>query len=77
MKDEIGGKLMITFPALKPKTCGYLTEENDKNKKIKKAKMCQKWNIKFEDYKIYLDATQLKPTKDLMKIALEKIIKFP
>ena len=42
MKDEIVGKLMITFPALKPKRCGYLTEDNDENKKIKKAKMCQK-----------------------------------
>ena len=31
----------------------------------------------FEDNKNYLDATQLKPNKNLMKIALEKIIKFP
>ena len=77
MKDEIGGKLMITFPALKPKKCGYLTEDNDENKKIKKTKMCQKWKIIFEDNKNYPDATQLKPTKNLMKIALEKIIKFP
>ena len=70
MKDELGGKLMIKFPTLKPKRYGHLIEDNDENKKIKGGKLCQ-------DYKNYLEATQLKPTKNLMRIALEKIIKFP
>ena len=29
MKDELGGKIMIAFPALRPNTYSYLTDENE------------------------------------------------
>ena len=35
MKDEIVGKVMKEFAALRPKTCNYLTDNNDKDKKAK------------------------------------------
>ena len=33
MKDELDGKIMTEFVALKPKTCSYLTNDSDENKK--------------------------------------------
>ena len=33
MKDELDGKIMTEFVALKPKTCSYLTDDSDENKK--------------------------------------------
>ena len=33
MKDELGGKIMVEFAALIPKTYSYLPDDNDKNKK--------------------------------------------
>ena len=33
MKDELDGKIMTEFAALKPKTCSYLTDDSDENKK--------------------------------------------
>ena len=39
MKDELGGKIMTGFAALGPKTCSYLTDDNDENeKKLKTQK---------------------------------------
>ena len=32
MKDELDGKIMTEFVALKPKTCSYLTDDSDENK---------------------------------------------
>ena len=40
MKDELGGKIMREFVALKPKTCSYLIDRNDEklnNKRHKKV----------------------------------------
>ena len=52
MKDELGGKIMTEFAALRPKTYGYLTADNDRNKKSKGTKRCViKQNLKSEDYK--------------------------
>ena len=52
MKDELGGKMMIDFVALRPKTYSYLTDdcEEDKNAKGTK-KYVIKQILKFSDYK--------------------------
>ena len=39
-KDELGGKIMIYFAALRPKTYSYLTNDNDGHKKAKDTKKC-------------------------------------
>ena len=60
MKDELGGKIMIKFTALRPKTYCYLKDDNNENKKAKGAKKyVAKRKIKFKDYKYCLEATQL------------------
>ena len=38
MKDELGGKIMIEFAALRPKTYSYLMDEGSENKKVKGTK---------------------------------------
>ena len=40
MKDELGGKLMTAFAALRPKTCSYLKDDIDENKTAKSTKLC-------------------------------------
>ena len=40
MKDELGGKIITRFAALKPKTYSYLIDDGDDNKKAKGTKMC-------------------------------------
>ena len=40
MKDELGGKIMADFATWRPKTCNYITDENDKNKKTKGPRKC-------------------------------------
>ena len=43
MKDELGGKIMKEFVALKSKTCSYLTDGNNKKLKHKRhKKVCSK-----------------------------------
>ena len=85
MKDESGEEIMTEFAALRSKTCSYLTDDNDENRKANGAKKCiMKRKIKFEDYKHCLEVTQLEkkldqreklPTIKLMLTVLEKIIK--
>ena len=40
MKNELTGKIVTEFAALKPKTESYLTDDSDENKKAKGTK---KW----------------------------------
>ena len=52
MKDELGGKIMTEFVALKPKTYSYLTDDCEEDKKAKGTKKCIiKRRLKFSDYK--------------------------
>ena len=60
MKYELGGKLMADFAVLRQKTCSYLIDGNDKNKKAKGTKKYViKRILKFEEYKHYVVANQL------------------
>ena len=52
MKDELGGKIMTEFVALRPKTYSYLTDDDNNDKKVKGTKKCViKRILKFNDYK--------------------------
>ena len=52
MKDELGGKIMAEFVALRPKTYSYLTVDCKEDKKAKGTKKCViKRYLKFGDYK--------------------------
>ena len=52
MKDELGGKIIMEFIALRPKTYSYLTDDCKEDKKAKGTKICViKRMIKFNDYK--------------------------
>ena len=52
MKDELGGKIMIEFFVLRPKTYSYLTDSCKEHKKAKGTKNCViKRRLKFNDYK--------------------------
>ena len=52
MKDELGGRVITEFVALRPKTYSYLTDDCKEDKKAKGKKKCViKRMIKFDDYK--------------------------
>ena len=52
MKDELGGKIMIEFAALRPKTYSYLMDDDSEAKKASGTKKCViKKVLKFNDYK--------------------------
>ena len=52
MKDELGGRVIMEFVALRPKTYSYLTDDCKKDKKAKGTKKCViKRMIKFNDNK--------------------------
>ena len=52
MKDELGGKIITEFVALRPKTYSYLTDDGKEDKKAKGTKKYViKKMIKFNDYK--------------------------
>ena len=51
-KDELGGKVMAEFAALRPKTYSYLMNDSNNDKKAKGTKKCViKRRLKFNDYK--------------------------
>ena len=48
MKDELGGKIMTEFAALRPKTYSYLMDDGNSDKKAKGTKKCViKRRLKF------------------------------
>ena len=52
MKDELGGKIITEFVALRPKTYSYLTDDFKEDKKAKGTENCViKRELKFNDYK--------------------------
>ena len=60
MKDELGGQIMKKFVGLRAKTCSYLKNNNDEDKKAKETKKCViKTNLKFRDDKKYFKASQI------------------
>ena len=55
MKDELGGKIMTEFVALRPKSYSYLADDFKEDKKAKWTKKCViKRRLKFNDYKYCL-----------------------
>ena len=61
MKDELGGKIMTEFVALRPKLYSYKKLDGSEDKKCKGIKKCVvKKTLTFEDYKAYLfnDSTE-------------------
>ena len=40
MKDELVGKIMTEFAALRPKTCSYLMDDGNSDKNAKGTKKC-------------------------------------
>ena len=52
IKDELGGKIIMEFVTLRPKTYSFLTDDGKEDKKAKGTKKCIiKKMIKFNDYK--------------------------
>ena len=51
MKDELGGKIMTEFAALRPKTFSYLMDDGNSDKKAKGTKKCVIIILKYNDYK--------------------------
>ena len=52
MKDELRGRVITEFVALRPKTYSYLTDDCKEDKKARGTKKCViKTMIKFDDYK--------------------------
>ena len=61
MKDELGGKIMTEFVALRPKTYSYLMDDGWGDKKAKGTKKCvTKRRLKFDDYKDCLLNNEIK-----------------
>ena len=55
MKDELGGKIIMEFVTLRPKTYSHLINDCKEDKKAKGTKKCViKIMIKFNDYKNFL-----------------------
>ena len=61
MKDDLGGKIMTEFVALRPKTYSYLMDDVGVIKRLKKPEKCViKRRLKFNDYKDCLLNNEIK-----------------
>ena len=61
MKDELGGKIITEFMALRPKLYSYKVLDGSEDKKCKRIKKCVvKKTLTFEDYKtcLFNDSTE-------------------
>ena len=76
MKDELGGKIMITFVALRAKTYNYLIDDGSEDEKAKDTRKCViTGKSKFENYENCVEATQLEnKINHLKKIKLTQIV---
>ena len=61
MGGTLGGKIMKGLFGLRTKAYSYLIDDDSEDKKAKDTKKCviKKQQLKFEDYKNCLEATQL------------------
>ena len=82
-KDELGGKIIKEFCALRAKTYAYLMDDDSEKKKAKGTKKCIiKHRIKFEDYKDSLFnnntilRSQLRFKSDLHNVYTEEVNKI-
>ena len=67
MKDELGGKIMTEFVALRPKLYSYKVLDGSEDKKCKGIKKCiVKKTLTFEDYKTCLFNDSMEYTSQLM-----------
>ena len=67
MKDELGGKIMTEFVALRPKLYSYKVLDGSEDKKCKGIRKCiVKKTLTFEDYKTCLFCDSTKYRSQLM-----------
>ena len=59
MKDELGRKIKTKFVGLRAKIYSYLIDDGSEDKNAKGFKNFVIKNLKFENFKKYLEATQL------------------
>ena len=60
MEDKLGGKIMTKFVRSKAKFYRYLIDDGNEDKKQKTQKKCViKRKLKIENYRSFLEATQL------------------
>ena len=80
MKDELGGQIMKKIVELRSKAYSYLKDNNEEDEKAKVTKKCGviKRNLKYNDYKKCLEASQIESKitiqkrKKLIQIVLKK-----
>ena len=67
LKDELGGKIMTEFVALRPKLYAYIVIDRLEDKRCKGIKKCVvKQTIRFEDYVICLLSGEVSYRPQLM-----------
>ena len=68
MKDELSGKIVLELVVLRPRAYHYLIDECDENERANNTKKCViKQNLKFKDYKNFLEANQLQNELSLLE----------